>query len=247
MKMAETMLGVCSADFSYSYDLSHTLQYNMAPCNLQPKYAEDLPSEKRFWQTDSAEDNRVYDSLHGADADVEDANSAVCGDLFAADDVSVSDANETDRNSTCYGNGASASATESATSSAPAADEDCDRGDGQLHSTSLSSSGSALTENGRICCSLTFLALFLSILIKETLSVTTCISCYCFLYFCCAGSVMYGIRMKPSWKYVWNEFLLKKVFSDVHPDWMLFIIHGFVGQSSILVVSARIDIVNVTI
>jgi hypothetical protein len=139
-----TTLCLCSTDFSYSYDITHTLQYNMAPCNLQPKYAEELPSEKRFWQTDSADDNRVHDSLHGTDADVEDANSAVCADLFAADDVSVGDASETDGSSTCNANGANASAAESAAHSTPAAhedgrnndnDNDNDRGESQFHSS----------------------------------------------------------------------------------------------------------------
>ena len=48
------------------------------------------------------------------------------------------------------------------------------------------------------------------------------------------GSIFYGVRTAPYWKYVWNEYLLKKAYADLHSDWLLYIIHGFIGQSSIL-------------
>ena len=35
-------------------------------------------------------------------------------------------------------------------------------------------------------------------------------------------------------KYVWNSYLLQKCQDAVHPDWLLFLIHGFVDQKSIL-------------
>lgn len=38
-------------------------------------------------------------------------------------------------------------------------------------------------------------------------------------------------RMQPYKKFVWNEYLLRNV--DMHPDWLLFIIYGFVSQSNI--------------
>ena len=41
-------------------------------------------------------------------------------------------------------------------------------------------------------------------------------------------------RGKPYEKFVWNIHLLEKFKDQVHPDWILYIIHGFVGQSSIL-------------
>jgi len=69
----------------------------MAPCNLQSKDAKISSSERRFWQTDGANDNRIHDSLHASDADVEDASCTVCGDLLAGDDLSLIDATETDR------------------------------------------------------------------------------------------------------------------------------------------------------
>jgi len=60
---------------------------------------------------------------------------------------------------------------------------------------------------------------------------------------CCrfTGSVFYGVRTAPYWKYVWNEYLLKRVCSDLHSDWLLYIIHGFIGQSSILSVCLLFD------
>ena len=41
-------------------------------------------------------------------------------------------------------------------------------------------------------------------------------------------------RGKPCTKFVWNNHMLKDVNDLVHPDWLLYITHGFVGQCSIL-------------
>lgn len=38
-------------------------------------------------------------------------------------------------------------------------------------------------------------------------------------------------RNKPCKKFIWNEYLLKDV--DLHPDWLLYITHGFISQSKI--------------
>lgn len=43
----------------------------------------------------------------------------------------------------------------------------------------------------------------------------------------------YGIRTKPHRKFVWNSHLLSLVEEELHPDWLLYIIHGFIGQSNI--------------
>jgi len=45
--------------------------------------------------------------------------------------------------------------------------------------------------------------------------------------------VFYGVRTAPYWKYVWNEYLLKNCYTKLQPDWLLYIVHGFIGQSSI--------------
>ena len=41
-----------------------------------------------------------------------------------------------------------------------------------------------------------------------------------------------GVRVPPCKKFVWNEYLLKNVVDVLQYDWLLYIIHGFVGQSS---------------
>ncbi|XP_059354096.1 polyphosphoinositide phosphatase isoform X1 [Carassius carassius] len=47
--------------------------------------------------------------------------------------------------------------------------------------------------------------------------------------------VVYGLINEPYAKYVWNVRLLEKVKDIVHPDWLLYIIHGFCGQSKLLI------------
>ncbi|KAF7286543.1 hypothetical protein GWI33_004946 [Rhynchophorus ferrugineus] len=44
----------------------------------------------------------------------------------------------------------------------------------------------------------------------------------------------FGIRTHPHKKFVWNLHLLSEVLkSELHPNWVLFITHGFIGQSNI--------------
>ncbi|XP_014488614.1 PREDICTED: polyphosphoinositide phosphatase isoform X2 [Dinoponera quadriceps] len=45
--------------------------------------------------------------------------------------------------------------------------------------------------------------------------------------------VDYGIRSNPHRRFVWNSHLLRPVEKDLHPDWILYIIHGFIGQSNV--------------
>ncbi|XP_072306371.1 polyphosphoinositide phosphatase-like [Eucyclogobius newberryi] len=47
--------------------------------------------------------------------------------------------------------------------------------------------------------------------------------------------VVYGIRNEPYPKYVWNSKLLECIKDIVHPDWLMYIIHGFCGQSKLLI------------
>ncbi|XP_028647144.2 polyphosphoinositide phosphatase [Erpetoichthys calabaricus] len=47
--------------------------------------------------------------------------------------------------------------------------------------------------------------------------------------------VVFGIGSEPYAKYVWNEQLWGKVKDTVHPDWIMYIIHGFCGQSKLLI------------
>ena len=48
--------------------------------------------------------------------------------------------------------------------------------------------------------------------------------------------MVYGVRTDPCWKFVWNFHMLKDVCTLLHSDWLLYVIHGFIGQSSILYV-----------
>ncbi|XP_043543054.1 polyphosphoinositide phosphatase isoform X2 [Chiloscyllium plagiosum] len=45
----------------------------------------------------------------------------------------------------------------------------------------------------------------------------------------------YGILNEPSLKYAWNGYILEKVKATVHQNWLLYIIHGFCGQSKLLI------------
>ncbi|RVE46868.1 hypothetical protein evm_008513 [Chilo suppressalis] len=42
-----------------------------------------------------------------------------------------------------------------------------------------------------------------------------------------------GVRSVPEWRYVWNSHLLSAVHSHLHPDWILYIVHGFIEQSNL--------------
>ncbi|KAI5709799.1 hypothetical protein M8J75_003381 [Diaphorina citri] len=44
---------------------------------------------------------------------------------------------------------------------------------------------------------------------------------------------LYGIRTEPNYRFVWNSHLLSKVEKELHPDWLLFIMHGFISQSNV--------------
>ncbi|XP_063079135.1 polyphosphoinositide phosphatase [Engraulis encrasicolus] len=47
--------------------------------------------------------------------------------------------------------------------------------------------------------------------------------------------VVQGIKNEPYDKYVWNCRLWEKVKETLHADWLLYIIHGFCGQSKLLI------------
>lgn len=43
----------------------------------------------------------------------------------------------------------------------------------------------------------------------------------------------FGVRTVPEWRFVWNSHLLSPVHSHLHPDWILYIVHGFIEQSNL--------------
>uniref|UniRef100_A0A3P8YL73 SAC domain-containing protein n=1 Tax=Esox lucius TaxID=8010 RepID=A0A3P8YL73_ESOLU len=54
--------------------------------------------------------------------------------------------------------------------------------------------------------------------------------------------VVHGLRNEPYAKYVWNSKLLERVKDIVHPDWLMYIIHGFCGQSKLLIYGRPVHI-----
>uniref|UniRef100_A0AAY5KIY4 SAC domain-containing protein n=1 Tax=Esox lucius TaxID=8010 RepID=A0AAY5KIY4_ESOLU len=53
---------------------------------------------------------------------------------------------------------------------------------------------------------------------------------------------VHGLRNEPYAKYVWNSKLLERVKDIVHPDWLMYIIHGFCGQSKLLIYGRPVHI-----
>uniref|UniRef100_A0A8C5FNC3 SAC domain-containing protein n=1 Tax=Gadus morhua TaxID=8049 RepID=A0A8C5FNC3_GADMO len=47
--------------------------------------------------------------------------------------------------------------------------------------------------------------------------------------------VVNGLKSEPYLKYVWNGKLLERVKDIVHHDWLMYIIHGFCGQSKLVI------------
>ncbi|KAJ9595423.1 hypothetical protein L9F63_013382, partial [Diploptera punctata] len=45
-------------------------------------------------------------------------------------------------------------------------------------------------------------------------------------------TVDYGVRNKPNRRFVWNSYLLRNIEMGLHPDWIVYVMHGFVGQSN---------------
>uniref|UniRef100_A0A3B5A594 FIG4 phosphoinositide 5-phosphatase n=1 Tax=Stegastes partitus TaxID=144197 RepID=A0A3B5A594_9TELE len=56
------------------------------------------------------------------------------------------------------------------------------------------------------------------------------------------GELVYGLQNEPYYKYVWNGKLLERVKDIVHPDWLMYIIHGFCGQSKLLIYGRPVHI-----
>uniref|UniRef100_A0A3Q0RDM9 FIG4 phosphoinositide 5-phosphatase n=1 Tax=Amphilophus citrinellus TaxID=61819 RepID=A0A3Q0RDM9_AMPCI len=54
--------------------------------------------------------------------------------------------------------------------------------------------------------------------------------------------VVYGLHNEPYYKYVWNGKLLEQVKNIVHRDWLMYIIHGFCGQSKLLIYGRPVHI-----
>ena len=62
-------------------------------------------------------------------------------------------------------------------------------------------------------------------------------------FFIPEGSGVFGIKIKPEYRFVWNKYLLEAFEKQVHHDWVLYVVYGFIAQSSILFIMA-LSIVN---
>ena len=58
----------------------------------------------------------------------------------------------------------------------------------------------------------------------------------------CGG--VFGIKIKPEYRFVWNKYLLEKFEKQVHHDWVLYVVYGFIAQSSILNISILLFIIH---
>ncbi|TNM94699.1 hypothetical protein fugu_017458 [Takifugu bimaculatus] len=56
------------------------------------------------------------------------------------------------------------------------------------------------------------------------------------------AQMVYGVRNEPYYKYVWNGKLLERIKDIVHQDWLMYIIHGFCGQSKLLIYGRPVHI-----
>ncbi|XP_033230009.1 polyphosphoinositide phosphatase isoform X3 [Belonocnema kinseyi] len=45
----------------------------------------------------------------------------------------------------------------------------------------------------------------------------------------------YGVRSNPHRRFVWNSHLLSPIEKELHSDWILYVTHGFIGQSNVSV------------
>ncbi|XP_034950859.1 polyphosphoinositide phosphatase isoform X2 [Chelonus insularis] len=55
-------------------------------------------------------------------------------------------------------------------------------------------------------------------------------------------TIDYGIRSNPHRRFVWNSHLLAPVEKELHRDWILYITHGFIGQSNVSIFGKSIYI-----
>lgn len=53
-------------------------------------------------------------------------------------------------------------------------------------------------------------------------------------------NVVFGISSKPCAKYIWNLQLFEKLADALHRDWVLPVIHGFCGQSKLLIYGRQV-------
>ncbi|XP_066936633.1 polyphosphoinositide phosphatase-like [Clytia hemisphaerica] len=170
--------------FSYSYDLTKTLQYNMAPYyGLPLKYCDTSEGEH-----DSHHQHHSYESSYASQMEESEDHQHISDkaedNIEDARDIDIQ--NIFDRQKTFQ-------------------QQESPTGDEAVELSSLSANvfpdiGSPPPEK----C------------VKSNIKT----------------KVFRGV---PTEKFVWNSYILKELKKMVHPDWLLNIIHGFVGQSNVCV------------
>lgn len=58
----------------------------------------------------------------------------------------------------------------------------------------------------------------------------------------CTEETVYGVRNKPNRKFVWNCHLLSAIENELHSEWILYVMHGFVGQSNVSIFGRQLYI-----
>ena len=56
------------------------------------------------------------------------------------------------------------------------------------------------------------------------------------------SNAIYGLRAKPCMKYVWNQYLLRPTNNKLSYHWLVYIVHGFLSQSSINIFGSSVFI-----
>ncbi|GFN80695.1 polyphosphoinositide phosphatase-like [Plakobranchus ocellatus] len=181
--------------FSYSYDLTHTLQYNMAPsCSPSAKSSSGQAESYTYQPTPGGQNKNAVHPLSDPEPGIK-PNPVLTPSAFAKGDA------DTD------GVGDRAEAKDSTQQQPVPMSELTDKGFGiedlaSVHNIPTNSPLDILTQGDR-----------------EIKKVPT----------------VYGVKSAPNRKFVWNNHLLDPFENKVHSDWILYIIHGFIGQSNVCV------------
>eukprot|EP00794_Sanderia_malayensis_P000047 gene47-641_t len=176
--------------FSYSYDPTHTLQYNLAPDFGLPTKFRDPTSKEEY-----GDEKQSAEVPHEDFQNVEEAESIVFEDGLDADLIMPCSTSEESDELVAVNNADAGKAKDSLTASKCSSSKNL-FDDGHESETTFTSQ--LKTGRSRMGNSVPF-------------------------------------RGRPYEKFVWNIHLLDGFKDQVHPDWILYIIHGFVGQSNICV------------
>ena len=207
---------------SYSYDLTRTLQYHMTPCAGLDEVATSLPERKHVTVHPQPNDvtskhDVIKLSTKPTVTDRQRASSDVEDAVDYAFNVAEGTSFEMTENASSSNSDGTTAKTEKLSASKSEADvtdifEDAKE---EPTKTSIGKNDSS-TENSKDSGATS----------TDSSNDTTSAKGKK------PANVIYGIRTEPEWKYVWNAHLLSGVTTTLHSDWLLYITHGFIGQSN---------------